>query len=143
MTPGGTETHFPGLLGPAIAAYLVTALTEGWVGVRGLTKRLVLVRGPTWRFLGNALSPLAFIALALIAAALVGALPRWGDFALYSGLPPLGLPTVLVLVFLFNGLGEETGWRGFALARLQRRFGALPGALLLGLIWARWHVPAF
>jgi membrane protease YdiL (CAAX protease family) len=40
-------------------------------------------------------------------------------------------------------LGEEPGWRGFALPRLQQGRSALSAALILGLIWAVWHAPLF
>jgi membrane protease YdiL (CAAX protease family) len=90
------------------------------------------------------LSPLFFLALAIATGMVTNAgLPPWRDFAIYSGLPPLGLPAVMLLVLLFNGFGEETGWRGFALERLQRRFGPLTGTLILALLWAGWHIPAF
>jgi membrane protease YdiL (CAAX protease family) len=70
-------------------------------------------------------------------------LPPSADFVLYSGLPPLGPPVVVLLVVLFNGFGEETGWRGFALVPLQRRFGPVGGTFVLALFWAVWHTPTF
>ena len=70
-------------------------------------------------------------------------LPPRADFALYSGLPAWGLPAVVLLTLLFNGFGEETGWRGFALVPLQRRFGPVGGTVVLGLLWAAWHIPTF
>ncbi|MDP2480955.1 MAG: CPBP family intramembrane metalloprotease [Candidatus Palauibacterales bacterium] len=141
---GGTVTHFPGLLGPAVAALLVTAVAEGRAGPGRLLRRMRRVSKPTVRFLAYALSPLAFLALALVLAPLVGRpLPHIREFTVYSGLPMLPVPVVLLLVLLFNGYGEETGWRGFALGRLQDRFGAVRGTLVLATIWAGWHAPLF
>ena len=83
-------------------------------------------------------------ALAIVFGAVTHApLPPWSDFAIYSGLPPLGLPAVFLLVLLFNGFGEETGWRGFALEPLQHRFGPVAGTLILAALWAGWHTPTF
>lgn len=143
VTPGGTVTHFPGLLGPALAAFLTTGLIGGMDGIRQLARRLVLIPRPSARFWLYSLSPIGFLGLAVLLTTAQGVLPAAGDFVLYSGLPPLSLPQVLILALLFNGFGEETGWRGFALGRLQQRFGAVRGTLLLGLIWAGWHLPAF
>lgn len=144
VVPGGNVTHFPGLLGPAAAAFIIVAVTEGRPGLGRLLRRLVLVSRPTLRFLGYSLSPLAFLGFALVAAKLTRSpLPPLGDFGLYSGLPALPLLSVLLLVFLFNGYGEEVGWRGFALPRLQERFGPVKGTLILALIWAGWHTPSF
>ena len=142
--PGSSATHEPGLLGPALAAFIITGLTKGRAGVVVFAKRLVLISQPTSRFLIYSLSPLIFLGLAIVVAIVMRApLPPWSEFAIYSGLPPLGLPAVLLLVMLFNGFGEETGWRGFALEPLQHRFGPVGGTLILAGLWAGWHTPAF
>src|SRR5688500_12130455 len=52
------------------------------------------------------------------------------------------LPAHFVYSLLLAGaLGEETGWRGFALPHMQTRLGPLAASLVLGLLWAFWHVP--
>jgi membrane protease YdiL (CAAX protease family) len=140
---GSRATHFPGLLGPAIAAFGVTAICDGRTGAAALARRLILVSRPVSTFLLYALSPLAFLGLALVVSAFGGTPIVWRDFGIYSGLPPLGAPLVMLLVLIFNGFGEETGWRGFALEPLQRRYGPLGGTLVLGALWAAWHAPLF
>src|SRR4051812_21288172 len=61
--PGSRSTHFPGLFGPAVAAFVVTGLTDGRCGIVALARRLVLVSRPRSRFLMYALSPLVFLFL--------------------------------------------------------------------------------
>ncbi|HEU5382378.1 MAG TPA: CPBP family intramembrane glutamic endopeptidase, partial [Ktedonobacteraceae bacterium] len=46
-------------------------------------------------------------------------------------------------LYLVGAVGEEIGWRGFALPRLQQRYGPLRGSLLLGILWAGWHLPGY
>jgi len=48
-----------------------------------------------------------------------------------------------IFVLLFVGVGEETGWRGFALPELQKRLSPVVASVVLGAIWAAWHIPLF
>lgn len=52
---------------------------------------------------------------------------------------PLTIP-VLFLVYFVTGAAEEIGWMGYAVDPLQRRWGALAAALIVGAVWALWHV---
>ena len=126
---------------PAIAALLAAALTGGRAALRELGARLVRWRvGWQW-YLVVILGPAAFsIVVAGVYAMLGGS---WADAAppaLLEG-PLMMLPLFLVILTLTDGLGEELAWRGFALPRLLTRYNALAASLILGVIWALWHLP--
>jgi membrane protease YdiL (CAAX protease family) len=53
------------------------------------------------------------------------------------------LASLFVLDLIFFGLGEEIGWRGYALPRLQGLFNALSSGLILFILWGLWHLPLF
>ncbi|RPI24317.1 MAG: CPBP family intramembrane metalloprotease, partial [Actinobacteria bacterium] len=137
----GWPTHFPSLLGPLLAAFAVTAWTEGWHGVRDLLARMGRWR-IGWRWWLAALSPLAFFFAVLGVMAVTGAdVPARADFARFSGLSAgLGIVGVAVMVTIINAFGEETGWRGYALPHLQRRWGPITATLVLAALWAGWHI---
>jgi membrane protease YdiL (CAAX protease family) len=52
-------------------------------------------------------------------------------------------PLFLGFIVLFGGGLEEPGWRGYLLPQLQQRYSALVAALLVGIVWAGWHLPLF
>lgn len=138
----GWPTHYPALLGPLIAAVVVTAWTMGRPGLRDLLARMVRWRAAVRWWLW-AVSPAAFLGLALIAMVAAGkALPSVAEFGQFSGTPAVGLVGVLLLLFL-GALGEETGWRGYPLPQLQRRFSPLASSLILAVLWFGWHIPQF
>lgn len=126
-------------LGPTVASLVMTGVTQGWAGIRMLLARLV-----RWRV------PPAWYAVALLGVPLImvfGMLVLPGAAASFDPLTPdawLGYPWLFFLVtFLGGPFLEEPGWRGFALPRLQARFGPLAGTLLLGVLWAAWHYPQY
>ena len=124
--------------GPAVAAFVVTALTGGRPAVGQLLRRMVQWRvGVRWYLLVLLGVPLVEL---LGAFAVLGSVPlddlaqNWPMIFTYY------LPQVLVAVVVI-GLAEETGWRGFALPRLQDRQGPLVGTAVLAVVWALWHLP--
>lgn len=143
VVAGALPTHLPGLLAPAIAAFIAAALFDGRTGVKDLIRRIVLFRFPLRGWIA-ALAPVGFLAVgATIQRVMDGAWPDFAGLGLYSGIPAYGVFAVLAIAFVANGLGEETGWRGYALPRLQARFGPRLGTFLLYPLWALWHLPTF
>jgi uncharacterized protein len=128
------------LAGPTIAAFIMTATTEGRTGVRRLLGRYVLWRvGLRWY-----LFALLGVPLIMLLGTMVYSmdLPNLGALGGPSYLLSYLLTFGLVLV-LGGPLLEEGGWRGFALPRLERLHGPLVGSLILGVLWALWHLPEF
>ena len=126
-------------LGPTLSGFIMTGITEGRAGVRRLLHRIVL-----WRV------GLRWYLFALIGIPVVMTL---GTIILPGGPAPLltlgpgyllsYLGSFVLVTFLGGPLLEEIGWRGFALPRLQPVYGPLVGTLILGLLWALWHLPEF
>lgn len=136
--------HYLGSCGPMLAAIMVSAAEGGAGAVRALLARLAQWRiGARWLLIGMFGPIVAFVVAAAILRA--GGAP-WPDFRLLGHTDEFPWMTPL-LMWAFNtltfGVGEETGWRGFALPRLQHRHGALAATLLLTLGWAGWHAPGF
>jgi uncharacterized protein len=141
----GSVAHFPGLIGPMLAAIVVTAVVGGRPGLRELGARMLRL-GPRWPVkLLLALSPLVLGALACAVLALMGQpLPSFGAFVQVPGMPEhWPWLAVLAAVVVVNGFGEETGWRGFLTERLLLTHGRLRSTLVVALLWALWHVPLF
>lgn len=135
--------HGFGGLGPLLAALITTALFEGQVGLQRLGKRLVQWRPLSWTTIA-VLLPFIF---ALLGGLLVwfagGPDPDFSRMGTSSEFPELGIAGFLGYNLVFFGYGEEVGWRGFALPRLQEKYSALGATLLLSLFWAGWHLPLF
>lgn len=135
-------THYLLAYGPALAALAVTGAAEGRAGLGRLLARVARWNIGGWWWLA-AFSPLVAGALAGLALdAWQGAGIRVADLGAVHFLPPLGLAALPLWLVTF-GIGEELGWRGFALPRLQRQHGAVAATAILAAAWALWHLPQF
>jgi CAAX protease family protein len=122
----------------SLTGIVLTAKYAGWKGLRCLGRRLLPWRSPLRWYLIVAAGYAAITAITLGTAALVqptaAAMPTWSGF-------PTGL--VIAIVRDPGPIGEEFGWRGFALPRLLERYSPLDASVRLGLIHAAWHIPLF
>ena len=130
----------PGTFGPSIAAFVMTAITEGKPGVQALWKRF-WHRNVSFKWLLVAL--LCYDTLRLGANIIARTLDNQAYPILNLPDPLWSIIPAFVAPFIINGMGEEFGWRGYALPRFQARWNALTSSILLGVIWACWHIPSF
>lgn len=125
--------------GPAVAAFIMTGMTEGTAGVIRLLRRFV-----QWRV---AVRWYLFVLLGIPFIIVIGTLlvpGAWESFDPIVGTVIAAYPMAFLITLLLGGpLGEEPGWRGFALPRLQKRNSPLGASIILGLLWALWHFPLF
>jgi membrane protease YdiL (CAAX protease family) len=133
--------------GFVVASLIMTGIISGWAGIRALLRQFLVWRvGLPWYgvvLFGFAVINLAAIALHVL---LGGAVPDFAQpFARQIVGPSFNLWVALPLFFLIQVFtnGEEIGWRGYALPKLQARHGALIASLIIGVISAFWHVPKF
>src|SRR5215216_4210317 len=121
---------------PSVVAIVLTAIVFGRGTLRKLLGRLLIWRvNPLW-YLVVILGPIA------LTEGVVGLNALMGGPALSLGMPLLGVLSMLAFSIVpGSALGEEIGWRGYALPRLQSRMSALGASLIIGPIWALWHLP--
>ena len=126
------------LVGPSVCAFLVVLTAHGTAGARALASGLLRVGAPLRVYLLALVGvPVCFLAAAYAVAFL--AFP--GQVAAPSTASLVNAAANFAAVFVIAGLGEELGWRGLALPRLQERHGPLAASALVGLMWFAWHLP--
>ncbi len=150
--PPGLSTLL-GAFGPTLAALILTAAFRGGSGLKHLLGRFLIVRvGIRWYAFALLFTPALTLACIAIGSLFGRPLPDFAhppildleslpQEARSAGAMAL-LPIMLVQQLLISSpMGEEIGWRGYALPRLQYGRSALAAAVVIGLLWGLWHVP--
>jgi membrane protease YdiL (CAAX protease family) len=137
LTPLSRLLIFMGAISPGFVAIVLTAITKGGEEVKLLIGKISF-RGTriVWYVFA-----VTFIAFIKGLAALV-------FFLLYNSWPQFGTTPWYVMLFaiavsMWVQAGEEIGWRGYALPLMSEKFGLAMASMLLGIIWATWHLPLF
>ena len=128
-----------GTFAPGYVALWFTSRESGRGGVAALLRRLVEWQVPArWYAFAAGYIVVIKLTVALVHRAVTGAWPLFGRLPWY-----LMLAATVGSTVVGGQSGEEVGWRGYALPRLAARFGLGGGSVLLGLLWACWHLPLF
>lgn len=130
-------------MGPSISAILTSFIFYRKKGIISVIKPFLRWKAKPYLWLISLLGPAVIYGITLICILLIGGnLPPF--IMISEELSMLPLYLFFVVLMPWNGpVGEEFGWRGFLLPRLQQRFGALKASILIGIIWGVWHLPSF
>ena len=123
-----------GVWSPTISAVILTLALDGWAGLRSLIAGFARWR-VGWKWYLGVMLGIPLVAWGISQA--TGSQPG------FERTDPAAVMPLLIALLVTGPLGEEVGWRGFALPRLLNRARPLTASLILGIIWGIWHLPSF
>jgi len=128
--------------GPFLGAVTVLSVTSGKQGLKALLRSMLKWRvGARWWALAI-VGPIVLSALATVLNVALGApMPTSEELGNWTNIVPTAFAILLIPVI--GGAWEEPGWRGFALPRLLNERSPLVASLILGVVWAIWHLPVY
>lgn len=125
------------VLSASIAGIVLTAMLDGKAGLKLLLSRVLI-----WRVgIGYWFFAVLFFAFAVLIGSLFNPIFN-GDPVSFSNLKlTLEILPMFIIFFIVAGLGQELGWAGFLLPRLQAQYGALASSLIRAALIVIWHLP--
>jgi membrane protease YdiL (CAAX protease family) len=144
-TPIATSGFVLGGLGPPLGGIAFTYLTQGKEGRRDYWLRIVDPRriNARWYLVVLLFAPVLTALAALLDILCGGSGATLEEAAVRFLSAPLAIIPFALYLFFVGPFAEELGWRGYVLDRLQARWNALSSSLILGIVWAFWHLPLF
>lgn len=139
----GTFVFYFGGGAPSVVALFLVFLTYPKDKRKDYFKRCFSFRrmGIKWPLITIAVFTMLSVISISIGVGLLGFEMPTMDYIKAIAANPLNILLILLLSLISGPLNEEFGWRGYALDRLLKKFGFLKGSLILGFIWAIWHLP--
>jgi len=117
------------LLGPSITGITLTKVVDGKAGLREFLSRLLIIRFPLYWYAALLIPPVLVFAVLVVSARLLS--PLYAPNHFFTG----------VLFAVPAGVLEEIGWTGYALPKMLSKSDAMSASVVLGLLWALWHLP--
>ena len=139
-----TTLHYTGGIGPLFSAIALIYLKQDQKGRRDYWQRVIdfkRIRGSWYAVIF--LVPPVLAGLSVLIDIISGGDGIQLEAAAQFQNQPLMIIPIAIFILLFGPIPEELGWRGYVLDRLQVRWNALSSSLILGIIWAAWHIPLF
>jgi CAAX protease family protein len=131
-----TPLLYLGTFAPSLVALFLTSRADGSARQALIDRIFIPGVRVRWYVFAAVYMVAVKLAVALLHRVATGAWPRFGETPWYVMAVATAISTPVQA-------GEEIGWRGYALPRLAARWGLGPASVLLGLIWACWHLPLF
>lgn len=134
--------HYLTAFGPLASAIVTTYIFSGFDGLKDYCKRFIAIRLDKTLFF-TIFSPFLFLIISAIVILILGESVNLQNIGEIKYLGDIGIVGSLLLWIFTFGIGEESGWRGFLLVELQKKYSFRHSTLVLSIAWFGWHIPFF
>ncbi|MCW7493013.1 CPBP family intramembrane metalloprotease [Leptospira sp. 2 VSF19] len=135
--------HAWGAIGPLSAAFILNKLEYGDIGVKNLLSRMFQWRVHWFWYFIAIFSPFVLLVFATTLNYFNNGKFSFDGLGRSLEFPNFGIVSFFLYNVIIYGFGEETGWRGYALPKLQKKWNAFSSTVILTFLWALWHAPLF